>query len=971
MTLAKELGMVRERKSNSERALIFSCVILRKDPMIWKAKAIRKRITKKLDQWEKGLIAELVQDTVAMAKRGAGGARKSKDDESIARKYHSMVIGGRLRAAVRMLSNRDGGGVMHPEDADTKSGRKVIDVLREKHPEMMIPGLDEEGWASFESYDECLNSVPVDCTEETVEEVAGKLSGGAGPGSVDAIAMKNWLLRHGRPSQVLREELAAWTEWLCNETPPWAAYRAMMSCRLVALDKCPGVRPLGIGEIWRRAIAKCALKVCGEDAKATCGSTQLCAGLEAGIEGALHSVSTRARENETMEFGEWEVDDSVWEQTADKGKVQESLPMRREREATATATTAGGEEMADTAADATEQEILLLVDAANGFNALSRLGMLWTVRHRCAKLSRFAFNCYRHEIRLVCRRPGLEALILLSKEGVTQGDPLAMALYGVALLPLAELLRVNSPEVMQPWYADDAAMMGLAKEAAACFEKLVAVGPQFGYHPEPAKSFVICPLADEEAAKAEFTAKNLPVKFCRGHRYVGGFVGSRAMQDRWVDPMVEKWVESIQALAKVAVRYPQSAYAGFSQSLQSEWQYLCRCVPGVEAHLGPVEVAIEQLLIPALMDMGSGEVTKEFRQLLANGVKQGGLNLRNPAAGAARLFQGSSEASKVLVKSLMTASALDSVEHKQCVRQAGAKARKERVESESEFVKVLMAGSSKAEKKRLERIGETGAWLTAMPNLLNNTLLSAEEWRDNARLRYGLRPIGLCDRCDGCGAGFSIDHAISCKKGGLVCQRHDNARDEAGELAAMALTTSRVSYEPHIFYGTGVCASQQATGEQRTGSNVAGDDSRGDVAVNGLWKKGETCILDIRITDTDAKSYAGTSSKKVLEKAAKVKKDKYLDACLERRRTFMPLVYSVDGMACKEAKAFEKRVASLMASKLDRQYSEMVGFVRSRMSLAIIRSNTMMLRGARVGRAFRPWLEDGAAFSAMEGEREL
>ena len=69
--------------------------------------------------------------------------------------------------------------------------------------------------------------------------------------------------------------------------------------------------------------------------------------------------------------------------------------------------------------------------------------------------------------------------------------------------------------------------------------------------------------------------------------------------------------------------------------------------------------------------------------------------------------------------------------------------------------------------------------------------------------------------------------------------------------------------------------------------------------------------------------------------------------------------------------AFEKRVASLMASKLDRQYSEMVGFVRSRMSLAIIRSNTMMLRGARVGRAFRPWLEDGAAFSAMEGEREL
>ena len=245
----------------------------------------------------------------------------------------------------------------------------------------------------------------------------------------------------------------------------------MMGARLCALDKQPGVRPLGIGEIWRRAIAKCALSVCGEDAKAACGSKQLCAGLEAGIEGALHSVSKRADDHDTMEFGEWEVDDSVWEKEAEEGEVQDSLPMRRERLATA-----AGEDGTDAMAPVSveEEEILLLVDAANGFNQLSRLGMLWTVRHRCPKLSRFAFNCYRHNIRLLLRRPGgLEALILLSKEGVTQGDPLAMALYGVALLPLAELLREAQPAVMQPWYADDAAMMGFAERVAACFELLI------------------------------------------------------------------------------------------------------------------------------------------------------------------------------------------------------------------------------------------------------------------------------------------------------------------------------------------------------------------------------------------------------------------------------------------------------------------------------------------------------------------
>ena len=73
-------------------------------------------------------------------------------------------------------------------------------------------------------------------------------------------------------------------------------------------------------------------------------------------------------------------------------------------------------------------------------------------------------------------------------------------------------------------------------------------------------------------------------------------------------------------------------------------------------------------------------------------------------------------------------------------------------------------------------------------------------------------------------------------------------------------------------------------------------------------------------------------------------------------------------MACKEAKAFEKRVASLLASKWDWRYSEMVGFVRGQMSLAVIRANTMLLRGARSSRRFcRPEIEDGAGMEAIVG----
>ena len=107
-----------------------------------------------------------------------------------------------------------------------------------------------------------------------------------------------------------------------------------------------------------------------------------------------------------------------------------------------------------------------------------------------------------------------------------------MALYGIALLPLAEILRKEFPKVMQPWYADDAAMNGSASDVAPCFEKLIKVGPMFGYHPEPEKSWCVSPLASEAPAKAAFAAADLKVKYCRGQRYVGGFVGSGAMEGR-------------------------------------------------------------------------------------------------------------------------------------------------------------------------------------------------------------------------------------------------------------------------------------------------------------------------------------------------------------------------------------------------------------------------------------------------------
>ena len=44
---------------------------------------------------------------------------------------------------------------------------------------------------------------------------------------------------------------------------------------MIALDKQTGVRPVGVGETWRRLMAKCVLQITGQEYKDACGTEQL------------------------------------------------------------------------------------------------------------------------------------------------------------------------------------------------------------------------------------------------------------------------------------------------------------------------------------------------------------------------------------------------------------------------------------------------------------------------------------------------------------------------------------------------------------------------------------------------------------------------------------------------------------------------------------------------------------------------
>jgi hypothetical protein len=332
-----------------------------------------------------------------------------------------------------------------------------------------------------------------------------------------------------------------------------------------------------------------------------------------------------AETNKSMQFWAGEIDNELWEVEREEG---EDPPWIAEAEGDLQGELEYG------------PEGLTFVDARNGFNELSCYSMLWTARHCWPKGARFAFNCYRHYGRCIVRNPGDEPSILLSREGVTQGCPQSGILYGIGLLPLAECLhRDNDPQqpsnstVLQPWYANDMAMMGTSKRIARVFQLLMEKGSSVGYFPEPAKLYHICPKEEEAEARAAFEVAGIQVNFCRGKCYVGGFVGSEAMLERWLDPKVKKWVAGVEILARIALRFPQTAYVGLALSLQAEWQYICCIVLGAEHYVGPIETAICEKFIPALLQV-SDPVDDTFCQLLSQGVKMGGLALRNPVASA-------------------------------------------------------------------------------------------------------------------------------------------------------------------------------------------------------------------------------------------------------------------------------------------------------------------------------------------------
>ncbi len=850
-------------------AMVMPQLLLQKPSLGSKARDHAACLERRLRAWKEADIDGLVREARTIQGHLAASKRRMEKDHT-AHTFAKLMMVGKVHAALRLISQEGGGGLLSLDEEIAPGGITVRDVLKEKHPAPQPPYPDT-------LLPPCENRLDVHpvlfdrIDGAAIRAVALRSTGSAGPSGVDASGWRRLCVSFHGASKVLCDSVAQMTRRLCTEHVDPVGIQAFIACRLIPLDKRPGVRPIGIGETLRRIIGKAVLKVVGPDVRAVTGALQLCAGQESGIEAAVHAMRVIFEHEDT--------------------------------------------------------DAVLLVDAKNAFNNLNRQTALRNIEVSCPSISCILTNLYRSSAPLYV---GSETL--LSREGTTQGDPLAMAMYALASVPL--IRRISTDGTTQAWYADDATGGGRLARLAEWWTRLSTHGPSYGYFVNPPKTWLIVKpdLADE--ARRVFDNFGIEIT-ATGSRHLGAALGTRTFVDQYVQQKVEKWVSEVQQLAKVARTQPHAAYCAYTHGLAGRWTYLARTIPGIASLFAPLEAAVHQEFLPALL--GRAPPGNLERELLALPARLGGLGLIDPTK-LCDDFDLSVKVSAPLT-ALIIQQSPDLGDTPQTLQQAKYALKRDRAKKIDAVAEDVRRQLARPFQRAVELASEKGAstWLTALPTSAHGFELSKAAFRDAVHLRYGWRPERLPSHC-ACGRAFDVSHALSCPTGGFPTIRHNELRD----LCATLLTEvcSGVSIEPTL---------QALDGEALPSASNTSAEARSDISANGFWGgRFERTLFDVRVFNPNVPSNLSSQIPTLYRRHERLKRSAYeARICDVEHASFTPLIWSTSGGAGPSATMFLKRLAGKLADKREDSYSAIMGWLRCRFGFAMLRSSLMCLRGAR------------------------
>ena len=334
--------------------MILPSILLQKPSPKSKSKDHTACLIRRIELWRHGNLTVLLKEIRNIQSKFVN-SKKTKSVEEISRIFAKNVMEGKISSAIKYLDRESSSGVISLSDS-------VMKELKEKHPEaapisdnILLHGpIDLIPSCFFDSIDETL-----------VFKAALNTKGSAGPSGMDGDLYRRILCskNYGKIGKELREEIALLARNLLTKNYHHDFIEAYVSSRLIPLDKKPGIRPIGVGEVLRRIIGKMVSWTFGDEIKRSAGPLQTCANHSAGSEAAIHSMKV-VFDNEAT-------------------------------------------------------DAILLIDASNAFNSMNRNVAMHNIRVTCPVISTYVINTYRHSSRLFVS--GGEEIA--SREGTTQGDP--------------------------------------------------------------------------------------------------------------------------------------------------------------------------------------------------------------------------------------------------------------------------------------------------------------------------------------------------------------------------------------------------------------------------------------------------------------------------------------------------------------------------------------------------------------------
>jgi len=268
------------RHISLKAAFVLFAVCLQKPSQKSKAKEHQECLAKRLKLWKDGEIEVLVREGRLIQRRLTSSRRA--DPLNKAKVFANLVMAGQLHSALRYLNDDDDGGVLPLND-------DVMRQFKERHPEAQKAPL---GTLLFGSIEEVPDVIYQQINAEMVRDAALRTKGSRGPSGIDANGFRRMLACKSlkKSGTDLRAAIATTARKLCTEYVDPLSIKAILA-RLIPLIKGKGaVRSIGVGEVLRRIIGKCVMKVTKPDVIDSSGSLQVCAGHKSGSEAAIHAV---------------------------------------------------------------------------------------------------------------------------------------------------------------------------------------------------------------------------------------------------------------------------------------------------------------------------------------------------------------------------------------------------------------------------------------------------------------------------------------------------------------------------------------------------------------------------------------------------------------------------------------------------------------------------------------------------------